>query len=154
MAVEQARSAGGVRASQHLFCLVSPNNGVCLSTKDQTCVSKQLIIFYLCCELEQLVAQRNGVVGHDEDEDDPSSVTPDPRDTEPHVSPWSSICVLALIYSSVILFRVELCRICCQVIERFEDGWHPALKSLGGLCAPLLCTPRRARKKQPWQGGN
>jgi hypothetical protein len=28
------------------------------------------------------------------------------------------------------LFRVELFRICCQVIERFEDGWHPALKSL------------------------
>ena len=49
MAVEEARSAGGVRASQHLFCLVSPNYGVCLSTKDQTCVSEQLIIFYLCC---------------------------------------------------------------------------------------------------------
>ena len=124
MAVEQARSAGGVRASQHLFCLVSPNNGVCLSTKDQTCVSKQLIIFNLCCELEQLVAQRNGVVGHDDDGVDTSSVTPDPWDKEPYVSPWSAICVFGLIQSTGRLFRDESCRLNWQDIERLEDGWH------------------------------
>ena len=133
MAVEQARSAGGVRASQHLFCLVSPNNGVCLSTKDQTCVSKQLIIFYLCCELEQLVAQRNGVVGHDDDGVDTSRVTPDPWNTEPYVAPLSVICLFGLIQSTGILFMAELCRLCWQDIERLEDGWQSELKSLEGM---------------------
>ena len=129
MAAEQVRSPGSIRASQHLLTLISPNNGVCLSTKDQTCLSEQLIIFYLCCQLEQLVAQRNGVVGHDAEGDDPSSVIPGPWNKEPYVSPWSAICVFALIQSSGILFRAELFRLCCQDIERLENGWQPELKS-------------------------
>ena len=100
-------SAGGIRASQHLFSLVSPNDGVCLSTKDQTSVSEQLIVFQLRRQLEQLVAQRNGVVGHDDDVDVPSSVTPDPWNIEPYVSPWSAICVFGLIQSACILLWVE-----------------------------------------------
>jgi hypothetical protein len=39
MAAEQTRSANGLRAWQQLLSLVFPNDGVSLSTKDQTRLS-------------------------------------------------------------------------------------------------------------------
>ena len=96
---EQAPLARCIRTSQQLFSVVSPNDGVGLSTKDQTCICEKLIIFCLGCQLEQLISQRNSVVGHVVSGDDASSVTPDPWNIELYVSRALAICVFGLIQS-------------------------------------------------------